>query len=36
MCAIYINKELKTTAPDFPLKPEKVFKVSLKVDGSTF
>jgi predicted O-methyltransferase YrrM len=35
MCAIYINKKLKTTAPDFPLKPEKVFKVSLKVSAST-
>jgi hypothetical protein len=36
MCAIYINKKLKTTAPDFPLKPTKVFKLSLKVKSSTF
>jgi predicted O-methyltransferase YrrM len=35
MCAIYINKELKTSAPDFPLKPEKTFKISLKVNAST-
>ena len=35
MCAIYINKELKTSAPDFPLKPEKTYKVSLKVNAST-
>ncbi|MFQ3181450.1 MAG: putative O-methyltransferase YrrM [Polaribacter sp.] len=36
MCAIYINKELKTSVPDFPLKPEKTFKISLKINASTF
>jgi hypothetical protein len=30
MCAIYINKKLTTTLPDFPLKPEKVFRVAIK------
>ena len=33
--AIYINKKLKTSAPNFPLKPEKAFKISLKIEGST-
>lgn len=36
MCAIYLNKELKTTALDFPLKPTKVFKASLKIKDSIF
>ena len=31
LCAVYINMELKTSEPDFPLSPEKVFKVNLEV-----
>lgn len=30
MCAIYTHKKIKTTIPDFPVKPNKIFEISLK------
>ncbi len=35
MCAIYINKELKSSFPEFPLKPTKIFKINTKISNIT-
>ena len=35
MCAIYINKPIETISPNFPLKPEKVFKIEIKSNNFT-
>lgn len=31
LCAIYLNKEIKSTAMDFPVRPDKAFEVKIKM-----